>query len=133
MNGEKRHKGLEITIYISLIIPAGIMAMYLLTFTPDDPVASLPFFVYSTLTFAVSLILSVIGLFKGSRLLRRHLLLWYGCLVTLILIIEVFVDEYFTDSAELANYILALGIVVLLALPVIWLRKASEGVSELIQ
>ena len=133
MNVEKRHKGLEITIYISLIIPAGIMAMYLLTVAPDDPVGSLPFLVFSTLTFAVSLLLSVIGLFKDSRLLRRHLLIWYGCLVTLILIIEVFVDEYFTDSAELANYILALGIVVLLALPVIWLRKASEGVSELIQ
>ncbi len=132
MNGEKRHKGLEITIYISLIIPAGIMAMYLLTVAPDDPVGSLPFLVFSTLTFAVSLLLSVIGLFKGSRLLRRHLLLWYGCLVTLILTL-VFVDEYFTYWAKLPDYILALGIVVLLALPVIWLRKASEGVSELIQ
>ncbi len=133
MNGEKRDIGFEKTIYISLIIPAGLMVGYVLTFNPGDRGSSTLFLVLSTLTFAASLLLSVIGLFTGSRLLRRHLLVWYGCLVTLILIIEVFVDEYFTDSAELANYILALGIVVLLALPVIWLRKASEGVSELIQ
>ncbi len=126
MNGEKRDKVFEKTIYISLIIPAGIMAVYILTFIPGDPVSSTPFFVYSTLTFAASLLLSVIGLFTGSRLLRRHLLLWYGSLVTLILTL-VFVDEYLTNWAKLSDNIADLGIFVLLVLPVVWLRNASRS------
>ncbi len=126
MNGEKRDIGFEKTIYISLIIPAGLMAVYMLTFTPGDRGSSTLFLVLSTLTFAASLLLSVIGLFKSSRLLRRHLLLWYGCLVTLILTM-IFVDEYLTNWAKLSDNIFAFGIVVLLVLPVIWLRNASRS------
>ena len=126
MYGEKRHKGLEKTIYVLLIIPAGIMAMYLLASTSDDPVASFPYLMFSTLTFAIGLLLSVVGLFKGSWSLRKHLLLWYGCLSILILT-EVLVDEYVKYSSELADYILTLGTVVLLIMPIIWLRNVSES------
>ncbi len=126
MNGEKRDKGFEKTIYISLIIPAGLMVGYVLTFKPGDRGSSTLFLVLSTLTFAASLLLSVIGLFTGSRLLRRHLLVWYGCLITLILTM-VFVDEYLTNWAKLSDNIFDLGIFVLLVLPVIWLRNASRS------
>ena len=126
MNGEKRDKGFEKTIYISLIIPAGLMVGYVLTFNPGDRGSSTLFLVLSTLTFVASLLLSVIGLFTGSRLLRRHLLVWYGCLVTLVLTM-VFVDEYLTNWAKLSDNIADLGIFVLLVLPVVWLRNASRS------
>ena len=126
MNGEKRDIGFEKTIYISLIIPAGIMAVNILTYIPGDRGSFTAFLVFAILTFAASLLLSVIGLFTGSRLLRRHLLVWYGCLVTLILTM-VFVDEYLTNWAKLSDNIADLGIFVLLVLPVVWLRNASRS------
>ncbi len=119
-----KHFDHDVGIYISLIIPAGFWAVAIVS-REYDRFLFTPFFVLGVLTFLATLLLSVIGLFKGPWLLRRHLLLWYGCLFALILA-EVFVEEYFY-SAKLANNILALGIVVLLVLPIIWLRTASRS------
>jgi len=127
VNDKKRGKKLEMGvgflagIYISLIIPVGFFAGAILAaFIGDNgPLARMPFMIPGLLTFAGTLCLSVIGLFKGSRLLRRHLLLWYGCLFTWILT-AVFVDQYI-------KYIDALAVVILLVLPVIWLWKALRS------
>ena len=120
MNDEKRHKGLEIKIYISLIIPAGFWAVSILIAFPGERIVSAGLAVLGLLAFVVTLIVSVGSLFSASRLLKRHLLIWYGCLFALI-VTEVFVNAYFTDPVKLSNNILALGVVVLLVLPVIWL------------
>ena len=122
MSDEKRHKGLEITIYISQIILAGILAGAILVEIFGDQPQSvyIPFFVLAFLTLIVSLILSVIGLFKGCRLLGEHLLLWYGFLLALILAMigEVSIAAPFAAAA------------VLLILPVIWLWKAFRRVRS---
>ena len=137
MNDEKRHKGLEITIYISLIIAAGMFAVIVLFSSViysdwvsyEQGAAMMLLATYlmppTILGFVAILVLSVIGLFMCSRLLKRHLLIWYGCLFAMILTSE-FVNEYF-DSAKLENFILALAVVVLLVLPVIWLWKALRS------
>ncbi len=137
MNDEKRHKGLEITIYISLIIAVGMFAAIVLfssalysdrvSYEQGAAMMILATYLRTPVIvgFVAILVISVIGLFMCSRLGRIHLLLWYGCLVALFLT-EVFVDEFFY-SAKLENYILALGIVVLLVLPVIWLWKALRS------
>ena len=127
MSDEKRHKGLEITIYISLIIAVGMFAAIILfssalysdrvSYEQGAAMMILATYLRTPVIvgFVAILVISVIGLFMCSRLLKRHLLIWYGCLFAI-----VFVNEYF-DSAKLSNFILALGIVVLLVLPVIWL------------
>ena len=119
MNDETPDKGLVIAVYISLIITAGFFtgAMLVDTFTDEPPSAGIPFNVLGLLAFAVSIILSLNGLDAGSRLLRRHLLRWYGCLFALILTVIFFADT----SEKLADNIANLGIVVLLVWPVIWL------------
>ena len=126
MNDEKRHKNEELTIYRLLIIAAGMMAVMFLMAAADNyglPVlgAAIALAPIAVLAFGAILVISVIGLFKGSRLLRRHLLLWYACLFTLILFLESIV------SVKLSDYILALGVVILLILPVIWVRNASRS------
>ena len=136
MNDEKRHKGLEITIYISLIIAVGMFAaivlfssaLYSHRVSYEQGAAMMILATYLRtpviVGFVAILVTSVIGLFMCSRLLKRHLLIWYGCLFAMILT-EVFVDEFYY-SAKLENFILALG-VVLLILPVIWLWKALRS------
>ncbi len=109
-----KHFDHDVGIYISLIIPAGFWAAAILSDLT-------PFFLVGILAFVVTLLLSVFGLFEGSRLLKRHLLIWYGCLFAMILPVEYF------DSAKLSNFILALGVVVLLVLPVIWIWKALRS------
>ena len=129
MNDEYRHKGLEIAIYISLIIPAGILAGGILADILGDlsPINKIGFLVFSGMTFALSLILSVIGLFKGSRLLREHLLLWYGLLFAVIFF-GVSWSESIRYYEIMAGNILFFGfVVVLIVLPVIWLGNVLRS------
>ena len=129
MSDEKRHKGLEITIYISQIILAGILAGAILVEIFGDQPQSvyIPFFVLAFLTLVVSLILSVIGLFKGSRLLREHLLLWYGLLFAVIFF-GVSWSESIRYYEIMAGNILFFGfVVVLIVLPVIWLGNVLRS------
>ena len=126
MSDEKRHKNQELTIYRSLIFAAGMMAVSILMLIADDyglPLFYAAFYLLPLvfLAFGAILVISVIGLFKGSWLLRRHLLLWYACSFTLILIVESIV------SPNLADNILILGIVILFVLLVIWVRNASRS------
>ena len=130
MKDEKRHKGLEITIYISLIIPAGIVAqIFYLDITGAQTLDFTFFAILFLYAFAVSLLLSVIGFFMCSRLLRRRLLLWYGCLfgcLFALTLTQVFVDQ-FIYSENLATFILSLGAIVLLTLPVVGLWKTFRS------
>ena len=126
MNGEKRHKGLEIIIYKSLIIAAGIMTVIVLMAIADDYGllvlgAAFAFVPVIFLAFVAILVISVVGLVMCSWLLIRHLLLWYAYLFTLVLFLELIVP------AKLSNFIMALGVVLLLILPVIWVRNASRS------
>jgi len=126
VNGEKRHKGLEIIIYKSLIIAAGIMTVIVLMAIADDYGllvlgAAFAFVPVIFLAFAAILVISVVGLVMCSWLLIRHLLLWYAYLFTLVLFLELIVP------AKLSNFIMALGVVILLILPVIWVRNASRS------
>ncbi len=116
MNDEKRHKTREIRTYYSLIFAAG--TGFVLMLYPFSVVFFWPFFLVA---FGASFFFSVWGFFTCSRLLRVHLLLWYGCLFTLILIMESIA------SANLADNILRLGVVILFVLPVIWVRNASRS------
>ncbi len=141
MNDEKRHKNLEITIYISLIIDAGIMAAIFLMVIAVDygliseaglgfviAIAFMPLVFLAGVAVAIFLLVQVVGLFVCSRLLRERLLLWYACLFTLpfaaFLLIEARVPR---APLILEHSILALWVVVLLVLPVIWLRKLSRS------
>ena len=134
MNDEKRHKTREIRIYKSLIITIGIMAVILFILSGIDSgsvpresaegVYAFSMMVIGPIAFlaiVVTLFLSVFGFFTCSWLLRKHLLLWYGCMFTLILIMEL------TVSPNLADNILNLGVVILFVLPVIWVRNASRS------
>ncbi len=134
MNDEKRHKRRETTIYYSLIFAAGIMVVVgSILFGIDtglippglaemlyalSVIVIGPFFF---VVFGVSLFLQVRGLFTCSSLLRRHLLLWYGCLILLILIVPSIVP------VKPAAYIYLFGILILLILPVIWVKNASRS------
>ncbi len=124
MNDEKRYIG----TYISLIIPAGIVAGAILVaiFSDEGPAVYIPFGVLGFLTFTVSLILSVNGLFKGSRLLKRHLRLWYGCLFALILTMILY-EGLFIVSGLVEAFITAPFVAILLILPVIWIWKALRS------
>ncbi len=121
---ENHHKNREIGIYISLIIAIGIMVLIMLIWAlipelyPGLVIGGGPLVF---LAMGVALFSSVLGFFTCSWLLRRHLLLWYGCLFTLFLIMESMVP------GELQNYILLLGVVILLVLPVIWVRNAYRS------
>ena len=69
---------------------------------------------------AIFLLMQVVGLFVCSWLLKKHLLLWYACLLALVFTLAVV-------SGILANFIIALELVALLVLPVIWLWNASRS------
>ena len=133
MNDRKHHKKLEIGIYISLIIATGIMMLItfvlvaidseLISSESEEGAYALTVIyggIVAFLAFGASLILSVLGFITGPWLLRRHLLLWYACLFTLFLIMESKVSE------KLSDFILVLGVVILLMLPVFWVRNASR-------
>ena len=69
------------------------------------------------------LIISVVGLFMCSWSGRGRLLLWYACLFTMILLQELVPERP-------ANFILSLGVVVLLILPVIWVWNLRRGLAD---
>ncbi len=122
---ENHHKNREIGIYISLIIAFGMMVlMELIIGELNTELYVLLVILGVPLVFlacCVALFLSVRGFFTCSWLLRRHLLLWYGCLFTLFFIVESMVP------GELQNFIFFLGVVLLLVLPVIWVRNAYRS------
>ena len=141
MNDEKRHKNLEITIYISLIIDAGIMvAMVLIAIAVDSGLISyeglviwtaivfMPLVFFAGVAVAIFLLIQVVGLFVCSRLLRERLLLWYACLFTLPFAVFLLAEARVPPvPLILEDSILAVWVVVLLVLPVIWLRKLSRS------
>ncbi len=132
MNGEKRHKGLEITIYRSLILAAGMMAVMFLMAVADaegfDVLGlAIGLIMPAVLAFGAILVISVIGLFKGSRSTRTRILLWWACLFMFVVILEG-ASTYSEYSEIRENVILLLGSVVLLILPTIWLRNAVRRV-----
>ena len=126
MNDEKRHKGwgAEIILYWALIIAVGIMAMinYLAISAIDDGTYGIYFFgPPALLALAFILLILLFFLFVPSWSLRRHLLIWYGCLTTAILLLLAPIP------VELVKPIFVSGAAVLLVLPVIWIWKASRS------
>ncbi len=122
MNDEKRQKNLEadITIYKSLIVAAGILAVILLMGIADSRGANMVgkailFAPIAILIFFVILLVQVIDFLKCSWIGRRRLLLWYTCLFVLVM------------EASQSDFIFAIAPVVLLVLPVIWLWKAFRS------
>ncbi len=129
MNDEKRHKNLEadITIYKSLIVAAGILAVIVLLTIAYKEKGLGPlgfyFFILAPIVFfafVVILLKQVIDLFGCSRLGRRRLLTWYACLFVMVLAAD-------SLSGAQSDFIFAIAPVVLLILPVVWVRKASRS------
>ncbi len=135
MNDEKRHKNREIRIYKSLIIAAGIIVVAILLAVADaggfDVLGlAIGLIMPAVLAFGAILVISVIGLFKGSRSTRTRILLWWACLFMFVVILEG-ASKYsdYSGYSEIREIvILLLGSVVLLILPTIWLRNAVRRV-----
>ena len=134
VNGGKRHKHreIEIRVYKSLIIAAGIMAvMILMLFAESRGVEkvlglAVTLLVPSFLAVVAILVISVIGLFRCSWSVGGRLLLWYACLFTLLFTLFR-MNESIAPPVKLAIGIGILGVLVLLILPVIWLRNALRS------
>ena len=130
VNGGKRHKHreIEIRVYKSLIIAAGIMAVMILMqfaeFRGVEKVLGLAITLLlpSFLAVVAILVISVIGLFRCSWSVGGRLLLWYACLFTLFRM-----NESIAPPVKLEIGIGILGVLVLLTLPVIWLRNALRS------
>ena len=133
MNDENHHKSREIRIYKSLIIAAGIIAVAIpMAVVGDYGKGSLLIYVALALIipavmgFGAILVISVIGLFKGSWSTRTRILLWWACLFMFVLILEG--ASKYSGYSEIREFvILILGIVILFVLPVIWVRNASRS------
>ncbi len=127
MNDERHDKGgdTEKMVYGTLILSAAIALtiIYLAISASYDGTYGIYFFGPPVLlAFAFVLLIHLFCLFMPSWSLRRHLLIWYGCLFAVILISTI--------SHELAKLALVLGAVVLFILPVIWLTTAGKTPND---
>ena len=134
MNDEKRLKAREITIYYSLIFATGIMVVIgIMLFGIGSglippglaeiayPLSTMLIGPILLVAFCASIFFSVRGFFTCSWLLRKHLLIWYGSLILLILIGALRVLPRLTDIIHI------FGVLILFALPIIWVRNASRS------
>ena len=139
MNDEKRdeHRKVDIRIYISLIIAAGVMAMILLLLFLDAYIpreiaggkiifSAIMFIPFALVAVVVTLLIQVVGLFICSWSARKRLLIWYGCLFALIPT-TIWYEGLPTYSHIVESSMAAPFVAILLILPIIWLWKAARS------